>query len=160
MPNSLTAAGTTRLSWSLSNSDSAASQSAGTEQRTARAVTNGTGPGQANVAHSQRIICTGSGSSLSIGGLEIQAFGVTGILAIGTLKELLVNVVSGPTGGFLSLAAPGGITGTRVGVGGQVHWADYAVGATGVSVSLSSGPTGTYTVDLTMVGVGVYAGNA
>ena len=160
MANSLSVAGSTRLAWALSNADSAASQSAGTEQRTTRDIANGTGPNQANVAHSQRITCTGSGASLSIGGLEIQAFGVTGILAIGTLKELLVNVVTGPTGGYLNLAAPGGITGTRVGVGGQVHWADYAVGATGTAVSLSGGPTGTYAVDLTMVGVGVFAGNA
>ena len=70
------------------------------------------------------------------------------------VRELLVQVVTGPTGGYLNLASPGGVTGVRVNVGGQFHMSDYLVGATGTTVALSGGPTGTYTVDLSLVGLG------
>ena len=157
MPNELTVAGSTRLAWSLSSSDSIGSSSSAAEHRTSRSITDGTGPGQANVANTQRITCTGSGASLAINAPNISVIGVAGQMSVTTLKELLVSVVSGPTGGYFNLQAPGGITGARVGVGGQLHWADYQVGATGNTVALSGGPTGTYTVDLTLVGNGSYS---
>ena len=157
MANSLTVAGSSRLSWSLSNADVIGSAAAAAEHRTSRAITNGTGPGYANAANTQRITCTGSGVSLAINALNISVLGVAGQVAFTTLKELLVSVASGPTGGYLNLQAPGGITGARVGVGGQLHWADYQVGATGTTVALSGGPTGTYVVDLTLVGEGTYS---
>lgn len=158
MANDLTVAGSTKVSWALSSPGTLGSQSSGAELRTSRSISYGTGPNQATVAHSQRITCTGSGVSLSIGNIDISPFGIAGYAVFSSVRELLVSVASGPTGGYLSLAAPGGITGVRVGVGGQLHWADYATGAVGSTVALSGGPTGTYTVDLTLVGIGGYAG--
>lgn len=156
MANDLTVSGATRLSWSLTGSDTNSSASVVGDHPTRRSIANGTGPGQANVATTRRITCTGSGNTTTLATIPFTPFGSTGSASLTTVRELLVSIASGPSGGFLNVAAPGGITGVRVGVGGQVHWADYTVGATGTSVVLSGGPTGTYTVDLTLIGVGSY----
>jgi hypothetical protein len=154
MPNSLTASGQTRLAWSLSDDETVFGASANAEARSSRTISNGTGPNQAQVAVTRRITCTGSGQTFNLTGISTEYFGITGTTAVTNVRELLVQVTTGPTGGFLNLQAPGGITGVRVGVGGQFHWLDYAVGATGTTIALSGGATGTYSVDMTIVGLG------
>lgn len=156
MPTSLTVAGTTRLAWSLSDSQSAADYSASGEDRTSRSVSNGTGVGQANVAASKSITGTQAGFSLSITGITGSVLGAVQTANVSTVRELLVQVSTGPTGGFLTVTHPG-ISGVRVGVGGQLHVADYGSGITGGTLSFSSSVSGTYAVDVTAVGVGSYS---
>ena len=156
MATSLTVAGTTRLAWSLSDSQSAADYSASGEDRTSRSVSNGTGVGQANVAASKSITGTQAGFSLSITGITGSVLGAVQTANVSTVRELLVQVSTGPTGGFLTVTHPG-ISGVRVGVGGQLHVADYGSGITGGTLSFSSSVSGTYAVDVTAVGVGSYS---
>ena len=66
------------------------------------------------------------------------------------------QVPTGPTGGFLTVTHPG-ISGVRVGVGGQLHVADYSGGITGGTLAFATTITGTYGVDVTAVGVGTYS---
>jgi hypothetical protein len=156
MPTSLTVAGTTRLAWSLSDSQSAADYSASGEDRSSRSVSNGTGVGQANVAASTTITGTQAGFSLAITGITGSVLGAVQTARVNTVRELLVLVSTGPTGGFVTVTHPG-ISGVRVGVGGQFHLADYGSGITGGSLAFASTVAGTYSVDVTAVGVGTYA---
>ena len=156
MPTSLTVAGTTRLAWSLSDSQSAADYSASGEDRSSRSVSNGTGVGQANVAASTTITGTQAGFSLAITGITGSVLGAVQTARVNTVRELLVLVNTGPTGGFVTLTHPG-ISGVRLGVGGQFHLADYGSGITGGSLAFASTVAGTYSVDVTAVGVGTYA---
>lgn len=155
MANKLTVSGNTRLAWSLSDGTS----TQGKEVSTLRSVVNGTGANQATMSYYERVTATGVGFSRALGTLPVDFFGVTGTAAVSNVRELIVSVVTGPTGGAFSLGGPAGLTGVRVGVGGQLHWADYVTGATGTSttLSLTNGITGTYTVDVAIVGVGTYA---
>jgi hypothetical protein len=155
MPTTLTVAGTTRLAWSLSDPQSVASYSATGEERSSRAIENGTGVGQANVAATKTITGTQAGFSLSITGITGSVLGTTQTANVSTVRELLVQVNTGPTGGFLTMTHPG-ISGVRVGLGGQFHLADYNSGITGGTLSFSSSVAGTYNVDVTAVGVGSY----
>jgi len=156
MATSLTVAGTTRLAWSLSDSQSATDYSAASEDRTSRAISNGTGVGQANVAASAAITGTQAGFSLAITGITGSALGAVQTTRVNTVRELFVQVSTGPTGGFLTVTHPG-ISGVRVGVGGQLHFADYAGGITGGTLAFATSVTGTYGVDVTAVGVGTYS---
>jgi hypothetical protein len=152
----LTVAGTTRLAWSLSDSQSAADYSGSGEDRSSRSVSNGTGVGQANVAASKSITGTQAGFSLSITGITGSVLGAIQTANVSTVRELLVQVSTGPTGGFLTVTHQG-ISGVRVGVGGQLHVADYTGGITGGTLAFSSSVAGTYGVDVTAVGVGTYS---
>lgn len=156
MPTSLTVAGTTRLAWSLSDSQSAADYSASGEDRTSRSISNGTGVGESNVAASKSITGTQAGFSLSITGITGSVLGAVQTANVSTVRELLVQVSTGPTGGFLTVTHPG-ISGVRVGVGGQLHLADYGSGITGGTLAFATSITGTYSVDVTAVGVGTYS---
>jgi hypothetical protein len=156
MPTSLTVAGTTRLAWSLSDSQSTADYSASGEDRSSRSVSDGTGVGQANVAASTTITGTQAGFSLAITGITGSILGATQTARVNTVRELLVLVSTGPTGGFVTVTHPG-ISGVRVGVGGQFHLADYGSGITGGSLAFAASVTGTYSVDVTAVGVGTYS---
>lgn len=156
MSNTLTVAGNTRTAWSLA--DEVSSQAK--EISSVRAISTGTGPQQATVAWFERITATGSGASRALGTLPVTVLGVTGSLAVSNVRELLVSVVSGPTGGSYLLAGPAGVTGVTIGVGGQFQWLDYVAGATGTgtTISLASGITGAYTVDMAVIGIGTYSG--
>jgi len=156
MPTTLAVSGNTRLAWSLSDPQSVVSFSGSSESRTSRSITNGTGVGQANVAASKSVTGTQAGFSLSLTGVTGSALGATQTAVISTVRELLVSVTTGPTGGFVTLTHPG-ISGVRVGVGGQFHLADYESGITGGTLSFSATVTGTYGVDLTAVGLGSYS---
>jgi hypothetical protein len=112
--------------------------------------------GQANVAASKSITGTQAGFSLSITGITGSVLGAVQTANVSTVRELLVQVSTGPTGGFLTVTHPG-ISGVRVGVGGQLHVADYTGGITGGTLAFSSSVAGTYGVDVTAVGVGTYA---
>lgn len=155
MPTELTVAGSTRVAWSLSDPQSTASYSATGEERTTRAVVNGTGVGQANVAATKTITGTQAGFSISLTGVTGSVLGAIQTANVATVRELLVGVVTGPTGGFLTVTHPG-VSGVRVGLGGQFHLADYGSGITGGTLSFSSSVAGTYTVDVTAIGVGTY----
>ncbi len=157
MANTLSVAGATRVAWSLAD-DGGSSKS--DTQSSSRSITTGTGPNQANVAWSETFATTGIGSvtwgTLS---LPVSAFGPTGSAQVTTLKEVLVTVSTGPTGGYVQFGAPTGMTGVRINVGGQFHFADYLSGistATG-SFSVANGITGTYAGQITVVGNGTYA---
>ena len=156
MPTALTVAGTTRLAWSLSDPQSVASYSASGEERSSRSVSNGTGVGEANVAASKTITGTQAGFSLSLTGITGSVLGATQTANVSTVRELLVQVNTGPTGGFVTMTHPG-ISGVRIGNGGQFHLADYGSGITGGTLSFSSTVSGTYSVDVTAVGVGSYS---
>lgn len=157
MANTLSVSGSTRVSWSLSDGSGSSKSDA---QASSRSISSGTGPNQANVAWSETFATTGVGSvtwgTLS---LPVSAFGPTGTARVTTLKEVLVAVSTGPTGGYVQFGAPTGITGVRINVGGQFHFADYLSGistATG-SFSVANGITGTYAGQITVVGNGTYA---
>lgn len=156
MPTSLSVAGTTRLAWSLSDPQSVASYSASGEERSSRSISDGTGVGQANVAASKTITGTQAGFSLSLTGVTGSVLGATQTANVTTVRELLVQVNTGPTGGYLTLTHPG-ISGVRLGIGGQFHLADYQSGITGGTLSFATPITGTYNVDVTAVGVGSFS---
>jgi hypothetical protein len=50
-----------------------------------------------------------------------------------------------------------GQTHAALGVGGQLHVADYGSGITGGTLAFATSVTGTYSVDVTAVGVGTYS---
>jgi hypothetical protein len=159
MANVLVVTGNTRVTWSLSDpqTDSPVSRSA--EQKSSRSITNGTGPNQANVAHTQTYRTTGLNSvSLDPSIVSVTAFGIEGYAAFSTVKELLLQVVTGPADGFVTLRAPPTITGIRVNAGGQCHWIDYLSGITpsGASISVQPGITGTYEIELSIIGNGSF----
>lgn len=156
MATSLAVSGNTRLAWSLSDPQSAVSFSGSGESKASRTIADGTGVGQANVAASKSLTGTQAGFSLSLTGVTGSVLGATQTAVISTVRELLVSVPTGPTGGFVTLTHPG-ISGVRVGVGGQFHLVDYGSGITGGTLSFAASVTGTYGVDLTAVGLGSYS---
>jgi len=111
--------------------------------------------GAANVAASKTITGTQAGFNLSLTGITGSVLGATQTANVSTVRELLVQVNTGPTGGYLTLTHPG-ISGVRVGIGGQFHLADYQSGITGGTLAFSTPITGTYNVDVTAVGVGTF----
>ena len=58
MANSLSVAGNTRISWSLSDADAQPQVSMSAQRSSARAITNGTGPNQATVAFTTALTIT------------------------------------------------------------------------------------------------------
>lgn len=155
MPTTLSVAGTTRLAWSLSDDQSTITFSGAGEARSSRTISNGTGPGQATIAASKSLTGTQAGFSVSLTGITSSVLGGTQTANVSTVRELLVSVSTGPTGGFLTVTHPG-ISGVRVGVGGQLHVCDYTAGITGGTLAFSSSVSGTYGVDVTAVGLGSY----
>lgn len=157
MANSLSVAGNTSVSWSLSDD---AGNSKSDSQRSTRSITTGTGPNQANVAWSETWTTTGSGSaSWPAAALPVSSFGVSSAAAgVSVMKELLVSVTTGPSGGYVTFGAPTGVTGVRINVGGQFHLADYLTGITLSTgdFAIANGVTGTYSGDITVVGNGVF----
>ena len=161
MANTLTVSGNTRLAWVLSETQAVGSVSKSVEQRSSRSIANGTGPGQASVAFSTTESVTGTNTrNLNVYSYPAQAFGFGGLTSFTSVRELLVNVVTGPTGGNLTVGLPTGVTGVRLNVGGQLHWTDYLGGIPLLSdpsnISLKSNVTGVYSVDVTVIGTGDY----
>ena len=152
MANTLSVAGATRVAWSLAD-DGGSSRS--DTQSSSRSITTGTGPNQANVAWSYSFATTGVGSaSWSVSALPVSAFGPTGSATVTTIKEVLVTVSTGPTGGYVAFSAPTGVVGARVKVGGQFHLADYltGIGVTTGNIVIANGPTGSYAGEITVIG--------
>jgi hypothetical protein len=161
MANTLSVSGATRLSWALSETQNVGSIGKSADQRSSRSISNGTGPNQANVAITDTVSVTGtSTTSIDLAYYYDKSFGYDGLLTFTTIKEVLVNVATGPTGGNLTVGLPTGVTGVRMNVGSQMHLADYtaglAVGASPSWIKLKSNVTGTYSVDVTVIGVGSY----
>jgi hypothetical protein len=156
MPNTLSVAGATRVAWSLGDSDGASKSDS---QSSSRSITTGTGPNQANVAWSYAYATTGIGSaSWSVAALPVSAFGPTGSASVTAIKEVLITVSTGPTGGYVTFSAPTGIVGARVSVGGQLSVCDYltGIGVTTGNIVIANGPTGSYAGEITIVGNGSY----
>lgn len=156
MPNTLSVAGATRVAWSLADSDGASKSDT---QSSSRSITTGTGPNQANVAWSYPFSTTGIGSaSWSVSALPVSAFGPTGSASVTAIKEVLVTVSTGPTGGYVAFSLPTGVVGAQVAVGGQFHLADYltGIGVTTGNIVIANGPTGSYAGEITIVGNGSY----
>lgn len=161
MANTLSVSGATRLSWVLSETQNVGTISKAAEQQFSRSISDGTGPNQANVATTDTVSVTGtSTTSIDLAEYLDKSFGYDGVLTFTTLKEVLVNVTTGPTGGYLTVGIPTGITGVRMNVGAQMHLADYisglAVGSSFSGITLKSNVTGTYSVDVTVIGIGSY----
>lgn len=163
MANTLSVAGNTRLSWSLSDADSQPSVSMSAQKLSTRSISNGTGVNQANVAFSTSLTITGTNSTtLNINAAPVSSFGYAGKAVFTNIREMLVSVPTGPTGGWVLFSCPTGVTGVSgvaVRVGGQFHLLDYTSGistATG-AWTFQNGPTGTYGVDFTAIGIGSYA---
>ncbi len=159
MPNTLSVSGNTRLAWTLSESQSIGSVSRSVEQRSSRTIANGTGPSQASIAFSTTESVTGTNTrNLDVAAYAANAFGFPGQAFFSTVREVLVSVTTGPTGGNLTVGLPTGVTGVRLNVGGQFHWIDYLGGipssASPANVSLKSNVTGVYSVDVTVIGTG------
>lgn len=169
MATELSVTGQTTLSWSLSEANNPTSYSASAQQRSTRSIANGTGPGQANVAWSGTVAITGTNQAqINIGNIQTYPFNGYLVMGMDYLKEMLVEVTTGPTGGYVVISTTG-VSPTApinfpVGVGGQLHFCDYSAGM-GISsltytdfLQLRSAVTGTYSVDVTFVGVGGYLG--
>lgn len=161
MANTFSATGRTRLAWTLSETQDVGSVSKAVDRQSSRTITNGTGPNQANVAITDTVSVTGTSTTeIDLAEYQDQSFGYAGFLIFTTLKEAIVHVTTGPTGGYLTVGLPTGVTGVRLNVGGQMHIADYlaglAVGGSFSGIQLKSNVTGTYSVDVTAIGVGSF----
>lgn len=157
------ATGQTAITWTLADTERSASMS--NTYRSTRAITNGTGPNQATVAYATRLTMTGAGVILYDFALAGSAFGLSNAVEFSRSRELLLSVASGPADGWLTFGGPtgpSGITGmSEVGVrvGGQLHYVDYAdgwVGGVNPDIRITPKVTGTYTVDLTLIGIGSF----
>lgn len=159
MANTLTVSGNTRLAWVLSETQAVGSVSKSVEQRSSRSIANGTGPSQASIAFSTTESVTGTNTrNLDVSAYQVNAFEFPGQAFFSTVREVLVKVTTGPTGGNLTVGLPTGVTGVRLNVGGQLHWVDYLGGipssTSPSNVSLKSNVTGVYSVDVTVIGTG------
>jgi hypothetical protein len=156
MANTLSVAGSTRVSWSLSDGDASSKSDS---QSSSRSITTGTGPNQANVAWSETFATTGVGSvTWDISQLPVSAFGFAGLAGLTKVKELLVSVTTGPAGGYVRFGIPTGVTGVRINAGGQFHFCDYLTGLSTASgnISIANGVTGSYSGQITVIGDGAY----
>lgn len=156
MANTLSVAGNTIVSWSLSDD---AGNSKTDSQRSTRSISTGTGPSQANAAWSETWSTTGvGGTSWDVSQMPGYAYGVAYAIGFSKVKEILFAVTTGPTGGYVTFGAPTGVTGVRVNVGGQFHLSDYLEGITTStgSFAVTNGVTGTYSGDITVVGNGTF----
>lgn len=159
MANTLSVSGSTRVSWSLSDGDGSSKSDS---QSSSRSITTGTGPNQANFAWSETFSTTGVGGvAWDISQLPVSAFGFTGLGGLSKIKELLVSVTTGPTGGYVTFGIPTGVTGVRINAGGQFHFCDYLAGLSlgSGNISIANGITGSYTGQITVVGDGIYESN-
>jgi hypothetical protein len=158
MPNVLVVTGNTRLTWSLSDQQAIGPVGRSAEQKSGRSITHGTGPNQANVAYTNTFSIAGMDDiELDLGLMDVSAFGFGGLLSISKVKELLIEVTTGPTGGYVTVRLPAGITGIRVNAGGQFHWIDYLSGLEYVdNLKVENGITGTYGIELSLVGNGYF----
>lgn len=159
MPNVLVVTGNTRVTWSLSDTQADSPVNRSSEQKSSRSISHGTGPNQANVAYTKTYLTTGL-NSVSLDPLQIPvtAFGLEGYAAFSKVKELLLQVITGPANGFVTLSVPPTITGIRVNAGGQCHWIDYLSGVTptGGNMAVENGVTGTYEIELSIIGNGFF----
>lgn len=148
-----------RVTWSLSDSDGVRSITRGNEAKDTFSPTNGSGQWEANAAWSKTFTLTGTNSqSFWTDTLPIDPFNAVGTLFLSNVKELLV-AVSGPTGGYVTFSDSVGVAeGIRIPSGGQFHLIGLAdgTGIDGGTLTVENGPTGTYTVEMTLVGVGEY----
>lgn len=161
MANTFSATGRTRLAWTLSETQNVGTLSKSVDRQSSRSISNGTGPNQATVAITDTVSVTGTNTtSIDLGLYTDRSFGFDGLLVFSSLREAIVSVTTGPTGGHLTVGLPTGVTGVRLNVGAQMHIADYltglGVGNSPASISLKSNVTGTYSVDLTAIGIGSY----
>jgi hypothetical protein len=162
MSNSLTASGSTRLSWTLTSTQSVGSTTRTAEIRTSRTITNGTGADQATVGYSNTHTVTGTATvEFDFAGIEYDSFGSTGIVAFSDIREILVKVAA-TTGAQLFVGYATGVTGHRVPYGGEYHLCSYT---TGIAVSDWAGsalrihnPTSTAVdIDIAIIGVGTFS---
>lgn len=163
MANTFESVGQTQLTWSLSDDDGVSRER---ELRLDRSLVNGTAAGQANVAYTTTLSVTGAGSSLNGASLWSPVLGVDATTFFSDVKELIVSVTSGPTGGWVRFGAPTGaagatgVQGIAIRVGGQLHLVDhvngFTVGSGGSSTAFDfiPGTTGTYTVEFQAIGIG------
>lgn len=166
MATDLAVTGQTSISWSLSDAADPISYSATAQKRTSRSIANGSSAGQANVAWSGKVSVTGTSTTTIniINELKVNPYNTYGYVFFQSLRELMVDVISGPTGGYVVLsitgASPTAPANIPIGVGGQLHFVDYHSGLTlngADSMTIKAGATGSYFLDVTAIGVGQYA---
>lgn len=169
MSTSLSVTSSNRVRWALSEVNVLSPTSREYDDRGSQTVANGTGPGQANIAHSEQLtiaatgasdnlFVTATGSFYNVQDLKTFSFGIEGRAVVTKVRECAIQVTSGPTGGYLLASHTGAFSSVRVPVGGMMHWREYTSGVTGNNVEFVSNPTGTYSVDITLIGVGQYTG--
>lgn len=159
MANTLSVAGATRVAWSLSDG---VGTSKSDTQSSSRSITTGTGPNEANFAWSETFSTTGVGGvAWDVSHLPVSAFGFVGLGGLTKIKEILVSVTTGPTGGYVTFGIPTGVTGVRINAGGQFHFCDYLTGLSQPSgnISIANGVTGAYSGQITVIGDGIYESN-
>ena len=160
----LSVSGNTRLSYSLSDAPVIGSASESAELRTSQSVSNGTGPGQANVAWRDRVTVTGGAAySFDLLTLGATVFGFDGVVAINTLKDVLIINNTTATGAQLlvGVIGPSDTTGyaAKINRGGSYRVTDYSDGwpvTTGVNNTfyVANPTTGPVEFDVLLIGVG------
>jgi hypothetical protein len=162
MANSLAASGSTRLSWTLTDTQSVGTVSRGATISTSRTITNGSGADQANAGYTNTHIVTGATTlEFDLTGIEYNSFGSTGLVAFTAVKEILVKVAA-TTGAQLFVGYATGVTGHRVPYGGEYHLCSYTTGIVASDWAGSAlriyNPTATdVSIDIAIIGVGSYS---
>lgn len=163
MATTLSVSGNSRLTWSLSDDPVIGSLGESAELRLTRAVENGTGSGQANVAWRNRVtIAAGQVYGIQLDNLGASAFGFAGKIAITTLKEflLIVNTDTASRYVLVGVIGPNDTTAfsARVNRGGDYRVADYldgwAVTNTNKFIYIANPSGGSVEIDVAVVGVG------
>jgi hypothetical protein len=167
MATTLTVTGNSRVSYSLTESPVIGSVSESAELRTTRAIENGTGENQANVAWRNRVtIPAGQAYSLDLTNLGATVFGFAGRVTMTKLKEVMVvnNTATAGRYALWGVISPSDTTSyvAYLGRGGEYRTADYADGRTitaGVNniVYVANPSPGAVELDMLLVGVGTYS---
>ena len=162
MPNTLSLSANSRLTWSVTDGTASESQ----ELRTSRAITNGTGENQANVAwRNQVTIPAGQAYSFDLNNLGDTALGFSGRVTITNLREMFAVNLTTTAGAYVlwGVIGPGDTTAyaARIGRGGEFRVADYLDGqAVNVGVDnvlyVANPSAVAVMLDVGFVGVGTY----
>jgi hypothetical protein len=167
MATTLTASGSSRTSYSLSDAPAIGAAAESVELRVTRTVENGTGAGQANAAWRNRVTITaGQVYSFDLTALGATVFGFGGSVTLTKLKEVFV-VCNTTTAGAHVLWGVIGPSDTsayaaRIGRGGEYRWADYEDGITITNntndvIYVANPSSVSVEIDILVIGVGTYA---
>jgi len=164
----LTLTGYNRLTFSLDDTQLVGSVTGDVEVRSSVTVSNGTGPGQANVAWATGVtLAAGQAYSFDLTNLSASAFGYQGKVTVATLKDVILVNNETTAGRYLlyGVISASDTTGyaARVNRGGSYRWTDYqdgiAVTAGNKTIFIANPSSGSVTFDLALAGVGTFSDN-